>query len=398
MNSKDRGLLCLSVITVAVIGWYVLLCTVHYFNQRPMWNDEECVFRSIQAFSAQDMFAKPLMAIQVFPRLYLYSIQSISRLFDFHLLSLRILPFLAMMSAFFIWIKLAGYEFKNKLDRLTFILSWPASALLIYYSAELKQYSMDVLTAAVFLLFLYNQERLEEDHKTLYGFILLLLPVLGMFSYTAFLFMGLPLYNLVLSARKNRFYIRFIAMYAVSFAVFVTTSYVFDMRFGHSHGAVEGYGDYFISFQSVGEFFKTFGEGTMNLFSRWFAERPRIIKKTAIFFLVFGLIDMFYAFFKNIKKDGYAFKSINTIALVLFAELFLMGALKKYPFSVPRTSLFFCPVVLCLTVKGIVEVKQINKYIYGVIHGLYVIFLIFMTTALARQIFGGDLGAMPKLW
>lgn len=389
----------LSLIIYLLVGWYLLLCTQHYFNQRPLWNDEACVFQSVKTFTPRQMFGEQLKALQVFPRAYLFFIQRISEPFGFSLLSLRFLSFVAMMCAFFIWLRLAQYELRNKLEYLTFVLSWGASALLIYYSAELKQYSMDVLAAAVFLSFLYNQQRLEKDMKTgHYALICALLPALGMFSYTAFLFMFFPLYNLMYSARANPKVIKCVIVYVISFVVFLFLSYCFDMRLRPVSIVTEGFGDYFVSFESMGEFFKTFGEGLTNLFSRWFAERPRIIKKIAIFFVSFGTIDLFYAFFANIKKDKFYFKSLNTIALILFGELFVLGALKKYPFVVPRTVLFYCPIVLYLTVRGIKNLQYIHRYLYRTVHGLYIVFLSVVSISLARLIFGGDLGGMPKLW
>jgi hypothetical protein len=387
------------LIIIVIICWYLLLCVVHYLNQRPLWNDEQCVLQSVETFTAKQVFSERLLAIQVFPRFYLFLIQKVSQPFDFHLLSLRFLPFVSMVCAFLLWLKLATYEIKNKFEYLTFALSWAASVPLIYYAAELKQYSMDVLTAALFIMFLYHQKELEESPKNwLYALILILLPSLGMLSYTAFLFMVFPLYNLIVSSKTNGSNIRFIILYGFSFLIFVLLSYFFDMRLRPTVDVTEGFGDYFISFESFGEFFKTLGEGIANLFSRWFAESPRIVKKIAIYFVTFGLINLFYSFFKNIKKDRYFLQSLNTIALVVFIELFILGALKKYPFTVPRTSLFFCPIVLYLTITGIANIRNLNKYAYGAIHGLYFIFLSIISVSIARLIFTGDLGAIPKIW
>ncbi len=128
--------LCWAVFAVSI--WYVILCAAHLFSGRPLWNDEECVFRSIQTFGAYQMFHEPLRSLQVFPRVYLFLIQAFSRLFDFSLVSLRFFSFIAMLAAFFVWQKIARRELAGKLSYLTFVVSWCASAVLIYYSAELK--------------------------------------------------------------------------------------------------------------------------------------------------------------------------------------------------------------------------------------------------------------------
>ena len=392
----DRFIYCA---TVAVIAWYIFVCLVNYFFQRPLWNDEDCVFQSIKAFHFQEMFGQNLIALQVFPRVYLFLIQSLSRPFHFHLLALRFLPFVCMMAAFFLWLKIASYELKNKVAFLTFALSWCASAVLIYYSGELKQYSMDVLTGALFLFFIYNREELQKKEKSSrYRLILVLLPVLILFSYVAAFFFIFPLYHLVLSVRKDKNAVTSLILYCVSLFFFSSLSYFFDMRYRPTSILNREFNDYFVSLISVPEFFKTLGEGTNNLFSRWFVERPKILKEIGLFFVSFGFLYMFGGFFSKIKKNKYRLDSLDAIAFVIFMELFIMGVFRKYLFTVPRTSLFFCPIVLYLTVKGISWVRSLNRYLYGGIHVLYFIYLIFLTVELAGVTFTGNLTFRPILW
>jgi len=382
-----------------VIFWYLTLCLVQYFYQRPLWNDEAAVFASIQSFDSLDFFRKTLEMWQVFPRVYLFIIQKISKPFSFHLLSLRLPAFICMLTGFCIWLKIAKYEIKNSLDYFIFVLSWAASSVLVYYSSELKPYSMDVLTASIFILFLYNQKYLESHFsKGNYCLLLCLLPILGLLSYPAFLFMMFPLYNLVLTWKTDKKFLLCIVSYVIVLGAVTLFAYFFDMRLKPTEAVTTGFGDYFISFESTEEFFKTFGEGTMNLFSRWFGEKPRIIKKIAIFFLTFGLLNMVYSFFMNIKKDRYRLESLHTIAFIVFFELFILGALKKYPFSIPRTSLFFCPIVLFLSLKGIGRVERINKGVFQIIRGVYIVFLLIMIFLLTRVVFTGNLTPIPLLW
>jgi len=244
-------------------------------------------------------------------------------------------------------------------------LSWTASGMLIYYASELKQYSMDVLTGAVYVWFIYNEEQLRQGHRKKYFLILMVLPFLGLLSYPAFLFSLIVLYNLLSSRRDGRS----MGGYGISLLAALGLAYYFDLR----HNARDVYTDgvlkdYFISFQSVGAFFQTLGEGMTNLFSRWLVEQPRIIKKIGIFFMVFGLVKLFSGFFACIRKEKHLVKTVHTLAFVLFMALFCLGALKKYPFIVPRTVLFFCPFVLLLTIKGLTALKNINKYVYRFVY------------------------------
>ncbi|MDP8212472.1 MAG: hypothetical protein P9X22_04155 [Candidatus Zapsychrus exili] len=387
----------LSVCILCAIGLYALLCFTHYFNQRPLWNDEACIFDNVKSLSTKEVFSVPLKSFQVFPRAYLFVIQKVSSPFGYHLLSLRFLSFVFMLLAFFAWQKIAKNEIKDIRERFIFTLSWAASGLLIYYSAELKQYSLDVLVAAVYLLFLYNQDNIKHD-KIRYVACLILLPFLGLFSYPSFMFMMIPLYNLVLDSKKDKDNVKFVFIYLASFIVVFLTSYFFDMRLRDTAVLTSGWGDYFVSFKSARAFLSSFGEGISNLFSRFFAEKPRYIKSVVRCFVVIGFVNLFHSFFTNIKREDYYLKSVKTIGFVLFIELFILGVLKKYPFTVPRTSLFFAPVVLYLTIDGIQKLKNINIYLYRIIYFLYILFLIYMVVGLSRNIFLGDLGGMPTLW
>ena len=385
----------LSYVILGLMGWYVFLCVANYFHQRPLWNDERAVFQSVEVYEGVDYFTKVLINGQNFPRLYLCLIQKISQPFQFSLLSLRFLSFVFMLTAFCAWMRVARYELKNNVHFLMYVLCWLASNALIYYSSELKQYSMDVLSSAVFLLFIYNQDRLEKSGRRLrYALILAVLPAVIFFSYTAFFFFIFPLYNLVVSAKEKRPVIGYIVIYSVSLLVCGFLAYYFDMRLRDVHG----YNDYFVSYASVRDFFKTFGEGTRNLFSRWLVERPRVLKRIAFFFFTFGFLNMFGSFFARIKKDGYRLKSMNTVGLIVFFELFIMGSFKSYPFSVLRTSLFFCPILLYLTIQGITAVKKINVYLYRFVFVSFFVFLSFIAVQLSYSFLSGKIELTPLLW
>lgn len=386
----------LAVLLIA--GIYLLLCAVHYIRQRPLWLDENSVFQSVEKLPPGEYFTKPNLAAQIFPKLYLLTIQTVSRPFDFHLLSLRFLPFLCMVTAFFIWLRIGREELADDRDYFVFVLCWVASTQLVYYSAELKQYSMDVLAGAAFLLFLRRQNILLQENPRLTLAILAGLPLFGLFSYPAFLFFIFPLYNLLRTAEGRVWRWRCLVVYLLSAGLAAAFVYFFDIRVTGANTHTQGFMDYSVSFQSVGEFFKTFWEGTVNLFVRWFAERPRVIKRIATFFMAFGLMYMFYGFFRDLKKHRFALDSIDGVALVLYAQLFLLGSLGKYPFTVPRTSLFFCPIVLVMTIRGIRAVGQWHAGVGRVIYGAYILFLLAVAFGVVRYVLTQELGIAPKVW
>jgi hypothetical protein len=396
MLKREPKIFSLAIFIIAI--WYIFLCSLHLGYQRPLWNDEEAVFRSVETYSVQQMFSEPLLASQVFPRVYLFLIQQFSRLFDFSLLSLRLPSFICMIAAFFLWLKNASYGIKDRWQYLAFVCSWPASGLMLYYSAELKQYSMDTLLVAIFILFLYHQKSLQKKGGGRYMLFLILLPALGMFSYPAFIAAMLPLCNLILSSWREKESRKYLCVYGLSLLIFMITAYCFDMRMRSADVVTRGYSDYFISFASFGEFFRSLGEGVNNLFSRWFVEYPKFFKPIARIFIGWGLIYMFYGFFIERKKEQGYLRSLETIAFVLFLGMFIIGCLRKYPFTVPRTSLFYAPVVLYMTAKGIGLAAKVHPYFYRFIMGIYFVFLGFLIVMQSHLTFFGKLTFYPTLW
>jgi len=382
-----------------VVGWYLLLIVLHYFNQRPLWNDEYCIFCNIHDRSVADFFAGPLTHLQQFPRIYLYLIGQWSKAFHFHLLALRFFPFVCMSSAFFIWLYLAQKQMQSLLGVLTFFMCWAASAPLIYYAAELKQYSMDVLCAAIFILFLYHQNNIQKKASGfMYAVILAFLPLLGLFSYPVFFFMVLPVYNILLDIKSNPRLKMFLAIYLISAISVFGIVYCFDLRVSNLSFLSSDWHDHMISLHSPKEFFKTLGENLDNFMSRWFVQDPKWIRMVARFFVCLGCVRLIFGGIKALKRDGCRVCSIHSIAFIVFWEHLTMGALKKYPFVVPRTSLFFAPMLLFLTVDAIQWIKQRNDVVYALVQYSFIAYLLYISLGIAGVIFAGDMGALPAIW
>jgi hypothetical protein len=388
----------LSVAIILAMGWYVVVCVLHYLSQRPLWLDENMVFESVKTFAPGEFFTRKLAFDQVFPKLYLFFIQRIAEPFQLHILSVRFLSFFAMLTAFAVWVKIAVDEIKDRGLFLTYILSWLGSSLLVYYSAELKPYSMDVLASSLFMLFIMNAQRLEKERRLLYFLGMAFLPLLGLFSYPAFLFFIFLFYRLVVAKTKDGFWLQCCVFFGLAAGIALGGVYAFDIRVAHANTNTQGFSDHIVSFASVGEFFKTWWEGTMDLFCRFFAERPRIFKRLSIPFGLLAFGYMFYGFFRNFIKDGFNFQSFRTVALVIYGQLFVLGALHKYPFCVPRTVLFFSPIILLMIVESILLLRKRHRVLATVIHGAYVIFLLVVAIGISREAWSGQLGFSPVIF
>ena len=77
---------------------------------------------------------------------------------------------------------------------------------------------------------------------------------------------------------------------------------------------------------------------------------------------------------KSLKTNGFKLQGLDSLTLIIFFELFILGILKKYPFSGGRITLFFAPLVFYLIIKGISFLK-VNKFLLFVFAISYFIFL-----------------------
>jgi hypothetical protein len=107
---------------------------------------------------------------------------------------------------------------------------------------------------------------------------------------------------------------------------------------------------------------------------------------------------MFYGFYSNIRKEKWQFKSLNTLGLGVYGILLILGMLSQYPFTVPRTSLFYCPIAFFLSIKGIGLLKNLNKYLFLVVQWAYIYFLIFVSAALSFSVFAKNFSFATALW
>jgi hypothetical protein len=266
------------------------------------------------------------------------------------------------------------------------VFSWAASGSLIYYAAELKQYSLDVLVAGIFFLFFQRQRELPFYKAAL---IFCVLPLLGLFSTTTFLFLFFLSWNLVFLALQEIRFRKVLGVYAAVLAGVVVTVYYYDLRLVNK-GLIAAYPQYFISIKSAGAFLKTLTEGTNNLISRWFAVKPLWVRFITRFFLIFGVLEMFLGFRKQFKEDQGRFYSIKAMALVLFLELILLSMFGMFPFRLPRAVLFFCPIWFFLTIQFFVRLEKKWKRFSFILQGAYACFLFVMAVLIMRALLPGN--------
>ena len=273
-----------------LVGIFVSLCLLHFFSQRPLWNDEQAVFENIRDFSYGELFSV-LKSDQVFPRVHLAVIKFISGLFNGHVLSLRFPSLVFMMAAFGVWIKLYRQDFSKGLFLLS-VMAFALSFRMSYYAAELKPYAMDVLAVGLFLLYFQHQGRLMAARPMWADYLLaLVMPAFIFFSYASIFVFWIASFNFFLLSLGNR---KFWGLFVLSFLSAVLcfgVDYRIDLAHSVTHPGIQGYWqDYFIQTSSLKGFFEPIGEGFQEIATWWHGNGRMLSGWRPPLFLVFFIL------------------------------------------------------------------------------------------------------------
>jgi len=361
------------ILFISCILWFVFLCLLHYFSLRPLWLDEELVFKNLKELSSLKLLG-PLGYTQMFPRLYLIIINFFARGFDYNLLALRLPSLLSMLLAFFVWLRVFQKILPGKWQVLLAIFSFASSYRIIYYAAELKPYSMDLLVAGVFCWYLIYQKQLAtEAPSKLFSAITFLLPFTLALSYSSFFFFWMVIYNFIFVAKKNHKAAVLLASYSFLCLSMIVLIYYSYLRYELS-GNPSSWNNYFLGTKSFYSFIKPFGEGVRKLTTFWFGNSKFFIRAASFLIPIF-LLSLFGYGIRSLKRNKFRFLDADSVSLVIFLELIVMGILRKYPFTGARMTLFFAPLIFFLIIKGIGSLKRI-KPLYTSLNTCYIAFLV----------------------
>jgi len=360
---------------VLISVWFIFLCLLHYFSQRSLWLDEQLLFGNIRDFNFNQLFG-PLKDTQVFPRVYLMIVKAMFELFSCNLLALRFLPLVFMLAGFFVWLKIYKLNAKTYFFLILLVFTFASSHFTTYYASELKQYSCDLFVAAVFVLFIYYQSKIDEAGNSLkyiwiFSFIC---PFLVFFSYISLLFLWIPIYNYALALKNNRHILAPFVVYLVVAVICCVLVFSIDLRFSLGNKVMQDYWrDYFISLNSPYEFMKSFTEGLRNLTVRWFLEEKWAMGIATIF-MPFCLVAVVKYCISSLKLNKAKILDLDALSAVVLLELFLLGVLQMYPFTGCRATLFIAPFIFYMIVRGIFLFEN-TKLIFYPLAGVYVLFL-----------------------
>jgi len=359
-------------IFISCISWFVFLCLLHYFSLRPLWLDENLVFKNLQELNTLEILG-PLGYTQMFPRIYLIVINFVAQGFNYNLLALRFFPLLSMLLAFFVWLRVYQHMFLSKWQVLLAIFAFASSYRIIYYAAELKPYSMDVLVAGFFCLYLIYQKQLDNKVPSkLFVLATLLLPLTLVLSYTSFFLFWVVIYNFIFMIKRNHKLAILLAAYSFLCILAVGFVYYFYLK-NELSGDPAVWNNYFLSTKSLYCFIKPFGEGIRKLTTFWFGNSKLFIKAATLFIPIF-LFALFSYGAKSLRRYRFTFLDVDSCGLIIFLELVILGIMRKYPFTGARMTLFFAPLVFYLIIKGISSLKA-NKPLYLILNFYLISFL-----------------------
>lgn len=354
-------------LTMMFTALFVGLCVMHFASLRPLWLDEQYVLNSLQEYAPSEIFG-PLKNQQAFPRLHLFLIKIFAESFNDHVCALRLFSLLSMLFAFFIWLKVFRYQEKNVWGSVLWVLAWAASYRLSYYAAELKPYATDVLVVGMFLWVLYRQQNWAQRTSSWKDYLLVaVLPLSVLFSYAAFFVFWMVSYNLIFLTGRHKSWRPILGISIVMSAFALTVLYFTDLRHVMNLPLYRNYwAGSFLSINSWGGFFGPFFEGLRKLVTYWYGTEKLHIRLASGFLPLFvgGLVMWGPRMF---QQDRGRLMHIESITMVIFLELLLLGILHKYPFTGTRVTLFFAPLSFYMIIKMMFSFSKIRWLQYFLI-------------------------------
>lgn len=172
MNGNLKLYLLLKWIAVAFILTGIGMALINFINNRSLWIDEATLALNLTNKAAIELI-KPLDYNQVAPIGFLMLTKFFGYLFNYSDWSLRLFPLLSYLISVLLFHILTRRLITEKLIALFATGFFATTANMIYFSAEIKQYSSDVTFCLILLLrtILFNESplKLKWKHYALIG-------------------------------------------------------------------------------------------------------------------------------------------------------------------------------------------------------------------------------------
>lgn len=311
-----------------------------YIRNQSLWLDEAMLAANILNKSYSDLF-RGLDYIQVCPVLFSVTVKFLTEFVHsqnmwWRDLVLRILPFISgilSLPAFYILVRTVFHN--NKKQILIAMFLFCANPCAIIYSAQLKQYSTELL-CAIILLTLFYKIIVKNKCKSLYVAIIAIAPWI---SYSSLLLEAAGFTLLLFKNRKAFMYTIIPTLLSLSIYYFVSLKFVFAVNY-------VGMDVFWSNAHSFIDFYHPL---------RLFIRTGELFVMTKHMAIVAGGIVLLACFINLISKAD-VYKKMLYFLPILFTVV--ASYIHKYPYSA-RLILFLLPIF-------IIMVTTVNKRVYTV--------------------------------
>lgn len=352
---ERAGKIAPSIIWLAAAA-IILVGVARYFDQPSFWLDEAFIALSLRSPAIQTIFG-PLVAGQLFPRVYLAIIAVLREALGYRIWVLRLLPSLCFAIGTLMWARLLAKRCGRSLP-----VALIAGALLLGstfwldQAIQLKQYTLDVLLALVpFLLADAFYDHSLVDNKRRWRLALIALPCL--ISYTYPLALGARVLGWYVSKRRisKSAALMLIASVGVASVAVWFTDYRFNLLIRDS------YSDYWSEciLSSIHN-----PAGVLRLLAKffwgWHGRQP-LVTAGVVPLQILGVCSVLKRLRTNQRGEEDRWGSRSFGSILLLGGVVLASALGAYPICAGRLTLFTQVHTQILAIEGALCALSWNK-------------------------------------
>jgi hypothetical protein len=359
---KPRGISLLSSpkLTWIIIGFGILIRLIQYLYNRSLWADEAVLALNIVNRSYLELF-QPLDYDQAAPIGFLLVEKLAVQLLGNNEYALRLLPLLSGIISLWLFYELAKQCIPKTAIPIALAL-FASLHYLVYYAAEVKQYSTDVAIALLSCLVAMHlgNPKLSRSQTLTFS---LVGAVAIWFSHPAiFVLAGVGITSVLIGiVSKQQLKITNILLICTTWLLSFTVFYFgFLKKVDNNEDLLQSWANGFPSslFDII---------WLLDAFGKFFYKPlgfTALMDGIAIFAFLLGCISCFYR-----RKE--------TLAILLspLIATFVAAYLQKYPFR-SRLVLFLTPFVILLIAEGVDYLRRKNRYKFTVIAGNVILILL----------------------
>ena len=154
-----------SIPIATILALACVLRALQYFGRVSLWFDELSLALNIQKHSLIELVSRPLDHFQVAPAGFMAIVKLASLPLGVSELPLRFFPWISALAAIFLFWRVGGRVLSGG-GFLAALLLFAASPSLIWYGADLKQYSSDVAATLLLVLLALRFVEQPEDRNS----------------------------------------------------------------------------------------------------------------------------------------------------------------------------------------------------------------------------------------